>query len=169
MEHSSPGDSTQRPGAHATRAEPHTGHHYRRLLLMAALSFAAMYALMYAMVDAWANIYANLNQAYMAGLMTAPMVVIELLLMGSMYRDRRRNLVILAASVLGGIACFALIRQQSAIGDRQFLRSMIPHHAGAILMCAEASVTDPAIKALCRDIDASQRAEIARMRAMLAR
>ena len=167
MEHSSPRDSTQRPDAHATHPAPHDGHHYRRLLLMAALSFAAMYGLMYAMVDAWANVYANLNQAYMAGLMTAPLVVIELLLMRGMYRDRRRNLVILAASVLGGIACFALIRQQSAIGDRQFLRSMIPHHAGAILMCEQAPIRDSEIKALCKNIVSGQQAEIDQMKAKL--
>ena len=40
-----------------------------------------MYALMYAMVNTFANVYATVNQAYMAGLMTAPMVVIELVVM----------------------------------------------------------------------------------------
>ena len=33
--------------------------HYRKLLLMMALSFGAMYVLMYAMVDAYANVYNN--------------------------------------------------------------------------------------------------------------
>jgi uncharacterized protein (DUF305 family) len=145
------------------------GHHYRRLALMAGLSFASMYMLMYSMVDSAANIYANLNQVYMAGLMTAPMVIFELLLMRSMYRNARWNAIVLAASVAGGIACFALIRQQTAIGDRQFLRSMIPHHAGAILMCSEAAVDDAAIKALCQDILTSQRKEIAQMKSLLAR
>jgi uncharacterized protein (DUF305 family) len=144
-------------------------HHYRRLLLMAGLSFAAMYAVMYAMVDSWSSVYANLNQAYMAGLMTAPMIVFELFLMRPMYRNTRWNAIILAVSVVGGIACFALIRQQAAIGNRQFLRSMIPHHGGAILMCAQAAIDDPAIEALCRNIVSSQRAEIAQMKALLAR
>jgi hypothetical protein len=48
---------------------------------MAALSFIAMDILMYAMVDRPANVFPNLNQAYMADLMTAPMVIIELLVM----------------------------------------------------------------------------------------
>ena len=52
--------------------------HYGRLLLMTALSFVAMFILMYAMVDRFANVYANFNQVYMADLMTAPMVLIEL-------------------------------------------------------------------------------------------
>ncbi len=61
------------------------------------------------------------------------------------------------------------MRRQSAVGDAQFLRSMIPHHSGAILMCEQASLTDQEIVALCRDIVAAQKAEIATMQAMLAR
>ena len=57
---------------------------HARLAAMTVLSFSSMYVLMYAMVDKFANVYPNLNQTYMAGLMTAPMVIIEILLMGSM-------------------------------------------------------------------------------------
>ncbi len=32
---------------------------------------------------------------------------------------------------------------QAGIGDKEFLRSMIPHHSGAILMCEQATLTDP--------------------------
>jgi uncharacterized protein YcnI len=46
---------------------------------------------------------------------------------------------------------FLFMRQQSAISDRQFLRSMIPHHSGAILMCEEAPIRDPRIKDLCNE------------------
>ena len=61
-----------------------------------------------------------------------------------------------------------MIREQTAINDRQFLRSMIPHHAGAILMCQQAPVDDEEIKALCRSIVASQQSEIDIMKAKLA-
>ena len=141
--------------------------HYVRLLGMAALSFASMYVLMYAMVDSPQSIYNSLNQAYMAGLMTAPMILIELFLMAGMYRNKRLNLVLTAASVVAGLAFFTFIRQQTAISDRQFLRSMIPHHSGAILMCEEAAVQDARIVELCKAIVASQQAEIAQMRALL--
>ncbi len=53
---------------------------------------------MYAMVDALANLLPNLNQAYMAGLMTAPMIIIELLIMRQMYERHGLNLAILAGS-----------------------------------------------------------------------
>ena len=142
--------------------------HYGRLLIMAVLSFLSMYVLMYAMVNTFANVYANLNQVYMAGLMAAPMVVIELGLMGAMYSDRKRNIAIAAVSLVALGAFWIFIRQQSAITDRQFLRSMIPHHAGAILMCEKAPTRDPETKKLCEAIVSSQQSEIDQMKAKLA-
>jgi uncharacterized protein (DUF305 family) len=144
-------------------------HHYGRLAIMAALSFSAMYLLMYAMVDGLGNVYNNVNQVYMAGLMTAPMVVIELFVMRGMYHDARTNVAIIAASVVVGAACFLAIRQQTAVSDRQFLRSMIPHHASALLMCEESPITDPEIQTLCKTIISGQQAEIDQMKAMLQR
>ena len=150
----------------------HTGtdagrSHYRRLVLMIVLSFIAMYALMYAMVNSFANVYMNVNQVYMAGLMAAPMGVIELALMGAMYRDRKLNAVVIAASIVCLALFWTLIRQQAGVSDAQFLRSMIPHHGGAVLMCEEARIQDAEIKALCKAIISGQRAEIDQMKAKL--
>ena len=142
--------------------------HYGRLLLMVVLSFLSMYILMYAMVDSIANVYLNFNQFYMAGLMAAPMVLIELALMGAMYGDKKRNVAIATVSLVALAGFWTLIRQQTAITDTQFLRSMIPHHAGAILMCEKASIRDPEIKQLCEAIVSSQRSEIDQMKAKLA-
>lgn len=64
---------------------------------------------------------------------------------------------------------FVLIRTQTTVGDRQFLRSMIPHHSGAILMCREAPIRDAEIKALCGGIIRSQQREIDQMKTILAR
>jgi uncharacterized protein (DUF305 family) len=136
---------------------------------MTALSFIAMYVLMYAMVDRLSSAIPNWNQAYMAALMTSPMLVLELLLMHGMYADRRLNVILLIGGLVLGVVSFAAIRQQTLIKDRQFLRSMIPHHSGAILMCLEARISDPEIRALCRTIVASQRQEVDQMRGLLAR
>ena len=65
--------------------------HYRRLLLMTLLSFVAMYILMYAMVSSFEDVYMHVNQIYMAALMAAPMVFIELIVMHSMYKDKKKN------------------------------------------------------------------------------
>jgi uncharacterized protein (DUF305 family) len=144
------------------------GHHYLRLAVMIVLSFISMYVLMYAMVNTLGDVYNSLNQVYMAGLMTAPMVVIEMVLMPGMYKNKKLNALLIAGSCVAGIAFFLFIRQQTAISDRQFLRSMIPHHSGAILMCNEASLQDRRILELCKSIVAGQQQEIDQMRAILA-
>jgi uncharacterized protein (DUF305 family) len=138
---------------------------------MAALSFIAMYILMHAMVDRLANVFPNLNQAYMAGLMTAPTVIIEPVVMRPMCERRALNAAMVVASVAALVAalavCWLAIRSQTAIADREFLKSMIPHHAGAILMCEEARLQNPEIRKLCESIISGQQAEIAQMKALL--
>jgi uncharacterized protein (DUF305 family) len=134
---------------------------------MAVLSFVSMYVLMYAMVNSLGNVFNNLNQVYMAALMAAPMVIIELIVMRAMYHDQKRNAAVIAASLVVGVAAFLLIRFQTGISDRQFLRSMIPHHGAAILMCKQAPIGDPDIKRLCERIIASQQSEIDEMRTKL--
>jgi len=131
---------------------------------MTVLSFIAMYILMYAMVDTLGNVFNNINQVYMAALMASPMVLIELV---EKYSNKNLNRIILAASVVAGLGFFLAIRQQVAVTDSQFLRSMIPHHSGAVLMCAKAPIQSPEIKNLCRTIISGQDAEIKQMRALL--
>lgn len=140
---------------------------YLKLLYMALLSFASMYILMYAMVNQFANVYPNINQFYMAGLMTMPMVLIEMIVMSSMYMDKNRNKLIIILSFIALVVFFLLIRYQSAVSDKQFLKSMIPHHAAAILMCQETKIKDPEINALCSNIISSQQQEIDQMKTLL--
>lgn len=140
---------------------------YGRLVLMVILSFVAMYVLMYAMVDRFENVYMNVNQVYMAGLMAAPMAAIELAVMAGMYPNRRLNTAVALGSVAALVLFWTLIRQQAAVFDGQFLRSMIPHHAGAILMCEEAPLRNPDLQALCKTIITDQQREIDQMKAML--
>ena len=145
------------------------GAHYLQLLAMAVLSFIAMFVLMYAMVDTFADVYVNVNQFYMAGLMTAPMVLIEIAVMAGMYKNKRANAAILIVGFVAAVGFWMLIRYQAGVGDEQFLRSMIPHHSGAILMCEQASIRDAEIIELCGEIVAGQQAEIDEMRSILAR
>jgi uncharacterized protein (DUF305 family) len=148
-------------------AVPHPGGHYPRLLAMVVSSFLAMYVLMYAMVDRASNVFNNSNQMYMAGLMAAPMALIELVLMARMYPSKALNAGIAVASVGVMLLCWVGIRQQAGISDQQFVRSMIPQHAGAILMCEKNRLQSQDLKQLCGEIIHSQRAEIERMRAAL--
>lgn len=143
--------------------------HYNKLLLMTVLSFIAMYFFMYAMINSFANFYNNVNQFYMAGLMAMPMVIFEVIIMKGMYMNKKRNALIIGGSMLALIAFFLFIRVQAGVGDKQFVRSMIQHHAGAILMAEKASVKDPELSGLAKKIIADQEAEIAQMKAILKR
>lgn len=140
---------------------------YGRFGLMVILSFIAMFILMYAMVNVLGNALPNWNQFYMAGLMTSPMIVLEMLFMGMMYGNKKLNGTIIAGGIVLLIAFWFGIRQQVGISDEQFLKSMIPHHAGAILMCNKANLKDPEIKALCANITSGQQDEIEFMKAKL--
>lgn len=145
----------------------HSNKHYAHLLIMAVLSFISMYILMYAMVDRLENVYPNFNQFYMAGLMAAPMVVIELIVMRSMYENKKLNTIIVGVSVIVAITFFMFIRQQAGVSDQQFLKSMIPHHAAAILICEQAPLQNTGISELCKGIVSNQQAEIDQMKALL--
>lgn len=119
------------------------------------------------MVDKFANVIINVNQFYMAALMTAPMIIIEMIIMGGMYMNKKLNLIIISISTVVLVACFFFIRVQTAVSDRQFLKSMIPHHAAALLMVNGAKINDPEIRKLADDIISSQQKEIDFMKAKL--
>ena len=140
---------------------------YINLLFMVILSFIAMYILMYVMVDTFANVYPNLNQLYMAGVMTVPMLLIEIFLMRSMYHNKKVNTFIIIFSLAIFILLIGFIRNQTAISDKEFLKSMIPHHAAAILMCEQNQLQDPEIKQLCKTIETTQQSEIDWMKTKL--
>ena len=142
-------------------------NNYIKLLTMAVLSFISMYILMYAMVDTFSHVIPNINKFYMAGLMTFPMIIIEILLMGSMYKNKKLNYFVIALCSIVLITFFLFIRQQSFVSEKQFLKSMIPHHSSAILMCEKSNLQDPELKELCTSIISSQQTEIDQMKAKL--
>jgi uncharacterized protein (DUF305 family) len=142
---------------------------YASLAFQTAVSGLIMYLVMFVMIDTLGDFYNNLNMLYMTLMMVAPMVVLMIAAMRHMFPSIRANAAINIASVLVFCGSFALIRTQTTIDDRAFLRSMIPHHSGAILMCREAALSDPELVGLCGQIIKSQRDEITQMQAMLGR
>lgn len=141
--------------------------HYWMLGLNLIVSLVIMYFVMFTMIWSASDFFNNLNMAYMAVMMAAPMGILMLLMMGMMYPHRGLNVVLYTVLALLFVLAFWAMRAQAAVGDRQFLRSMIPHHSGAVLMCERAQVRDPEIKALCSNIVSSQRAEIDQMKRIL--
>jgi uncharacterized protein (DUF305 family) len=142
-------------------------HHYLMFGLNMIVSTVIMYLVMFEMIRGWGEFIQNINFFYMALTMAMPMGVLMLLMMGSMYADKKLNLVLYVALGLVFLLAFAAVRTQALVGDKQFIRSMIPHHSGAILMCREASIRDPEIRDLCFKPDGiinSQSREIDQMK-----
>lgn len=144
--------------------ENHEKHHYRMLGWMGLVHLVIMYLVMFAMIDTKGDFFNNVNMLYMALMMAAPMVIIMPLMMKSMYPNKKLNAAFMGGAAIVFLASFAFIRDQTFVGDRQFLRSMIPHHSGAILMCEDANIKDAEIKVLCERIIQSQREEIEQMK-----
>ena len=144
-------------------------HHYLMLGVNLLLSLIIMYVAMFAMIWTWGEVVQNINFFYMALVMWAPMAAVMLLTMRQMYPNRKLNAVLYGGFAAVFVLSFLGIREQSLVGDRQFLRSMIPHHSGAVLMCAKAKITDSEIRALCQGIISSQTSEIDQMKAILNR
>jgi uncharacterized protein (DUF305 family) len=142
---------------------------YVNFAVMLAISAIFMYGLMYLMIDQVSRFHFNLNTLYMTLAMLAPMLVVMLYMMRDMYPNHRLNAALYGLSVVVFFGSIALVRTQTTIDDKEFLRSMIPHHSGAVLMCQKARLTDPEIINLCGSIIKSQKREIAEMEAILAR
>ena len=165
-------DAHARPHAGANHATANGGSSARAYWMFAlnlALSLIPMYLAMFTMIDGWGDFRNNVNMFYMALTMLAPMGMIMLATMGSMYGNKPLNLALYAGLAVLFVASLWATRAQALVDDKQFVDSMLPHHSGAILMCREARLTDPELVKLCGEIVKAQRAEISQMEAIAAR
>jgi len=142
---------------------------YGALALEMAVDFVIMYFVMFTMIATLDHLYLNINNVYMTLMMVAPMTILMLVFMRSMYGSKRLNIIIGVGAAIVFIASFVAMRTQAGVGDKEFLKSMIPHHSGAILMCEQSSLTDPELISLCKEIVEAQNAEIAQMQRILKR
>lgn len=149
---------------HKNKKSPYMG-----LLLMLVFHFIIMFAVMYTMVDRWEDVIINLNQFYMTVMMVLPMTSGMLFFMSSMYPNQKLNYFLHAVTVILFFVFLYFMRAQTFVGEKQFLKSMIPHHSGAILMCEKASLSDPEIIEFCKAIIQTQEKEISEMKDMLKR
>lgn len=117
---------------HHTERQMHGS--YKELMIELAIDFVIMYLVMYTMIAVLNDFYLNINNVYMTLMMIAPMAIVMIVAMRSMFPSKRLNLAIGAGAVIVFAASFIAMRTQAAVGNEQFLRSMIPHHSGAILM-----------------------------------
>ncbi|MGE0134096.1 MAG: DUF305 domain-containing protein [Dehalococcoidia bacterium] len=142
---------------------------YVRFGTILVASLLIMFALSMSMVRRWGDFYWNLSNFYMALTMVSAMSAVMTVGMWHMLGDVRVNAVWLGASLVMFVAAFFMGRSETAVGNEEFLRSMIPHHSRAILVCQESHLTDPEIIELCEGIVSSQQEEIDQMKAILGR
>ena len=77
--------------------------------------------------------------------MAAPMIVVEILMMDKMYANRKFNVLITGLAIGASLIFFFASDIRWGEGCT-ILKSMIPHHAGAVLMVEEGKLEDPEVK-----------------------
>lgn len=143
---------------------------YTKFLLMLGCSFIAMYVTMYLNTYSIDHVYFSLTRFYMTCLGISTMAIIMLLFMLGMYKDKKKNIAIVAGSILLFTSTLILVRaQKPIIGDMFWLRAMIPHHSIAILTSERADIRDPEVKKLANSIIEAQKKEIEEMKQMITR
>ncbi len=142
-------------------------HHYRRLALMLLISFVIMYSVMFLNVHRLSHIYLSLTRTYMSLLMVTPMAVLMLLMMPKMYQNQKLNRIILISAGVVFVFALTALRSQAFVGDKEYMKGMIPHHSSAILTSENANIRNPEVRRLSDSIIAAQEKEIAEMKMLL--
>lgn len=143
---------------------------YTKFVLMLAASFVAMYITMYLNSYAIDHVYFSLTRFYMSCLGISAMAIIMFVAMRNMYKNKNKNIGIVAGSIILFITALGLVRTQAPIiGDVLWMKAMIPHHSIAILTSERAAIEDPEVKKLAEDIIKAQKKEIADMKRMINR
>jgi FlaA1/EpsC-like NDP-sugar epimerase len=141
---------------------------YYRFAAMIVTATLAVYGLMYLNTYSLDHVYFSETRAYMALIMGATMAVIMLLFMLEMHTNWALNIgILLGAVVVFGVSLW-LVRSQATVEQVSSMRAMIPHHSIAILTSERANIEDPRVRELADQIIASQRQEIAEMKALIA-
>ncbi|SDM44512.1 protein of unknown function [Catalinimonas alkaloidigena] len=136
---------------------------YVRFGLMILTSTVLMYGLMYLNTYAWSHLFFSETRLYMAFLMGAVMAIVMLGFMLSMYKNRQLNLSIFGGSLMLFVLCLWLVRSQTTVADRSYMKAMIPHHSIAIMTSERAKIEDARVRKLADEIIEAQRREIKEM------
>ncbi|PKH93552.1 DUF305 domain-containing protein [Pseudoalteromonas sp. 78C3] len=141
--------------------------HYSKFFLMIATSTITMFVLMYLNTYQLSHVYFSETRTYMALYMGAMMAVIMLLFMLNMYKDKKKNITVLIASVAVFAGSLFLVRSQVTVDDSSWMSAMIPHHSIAILTSDRAKIKDKRVQKLATNIIEAQEREIKEMQWLL--
>ncbi len=143
------------------------GGSYWRFMAMVSTSTVIMFFLMYANTFTVDDIFWSETRFWMMFVMGAMMMVVMLLFMWGMYKDRVKNFIILGVAAVVFALALWLVRSQTTIDDEEYMAAMIPHHSIAIMTSERAHIRDPRVRKLAHDIILAQRREIAQMKYLI--
>lgn len=136
---------------------------YWRFAAMIGTSTLVMLGLMYLNTYAFEHVRWSETRFYMAFLMGGAMAVIMLSFMLNMYKNRTINLAIYGGAAAVFLLALWLVRSQVTVGDRSYMKAMIPHHSIAIMTSERAGLEDVRVRELADEIIRAQRREIKEM------
>jgi hypothetical protein len=152
----------------ADRQQYHEGGgNYWRFMAMVATSTAIMFGLMYLNTFEIDHVFWSETRFWMTFVMGGMMMIVMLLFMWGMYKDRTKNIIILGVGALVFAVALWLVRSQASVDDEEYMSAMIPHHSIAIMTSARAEITDPRVRKLADSIIEAQVKEIAEMELLL--
>ena len=143
------------------------GNSYWRFMAMVATSTAIMFGLMYLNTFELDHVFWSETRFWMMFVMGGMMMIVMLLFMWGMYRDTKKNVIILAVGAVVFAGALLLVRSQATVDDEEYMAAMIPHHSIAIMTSARANISDPRVRKLADSIIAAQVKEIAEMKLLL--
>lgn len=137
---------------------------YTRFLTMIITSTVVMFGLTYLNTYALDHVFFSETRTYMAIYMGAAMAVVMLSFMLGMYKDKKKNTMIFAGSILVFALAVFLVRSQTTVQDKSWMSAMIPHHSIAVLTSERAGIEDKRVRKLADEIIKAQRREIKEMK-----
>ncbi len=145
-----------------TKEKSHSN--YIKFFAMIGTSMIAMFFLMYTnsyqIID---HFWFSETRTYMTLIMGGAKMIIMLLLMLKMYKNKTMNTIILIGGALVIAVSIWLVRSQATVDDVDYMEGMIPHHSIAILSSTEAMIKDMRVRQLADEIIEAQRREIKEM------
>jgi hypothetical protein len=141
---------------------------YLRFGAMIAVSMTVMFVLMYLHTYAADHALFSETRLYMTFIMGAGMAFVMLSFMLHMYENRKINIAIYALAAIVLVLATWLVRSQALVGDRAYMKGMIPHHSIAILTSERAQIEDLRVRELADEIIRAQRREIKEMKWLIA-
>lgn len=140
------------------------GKNYLMFFAMIGTSMIAMFFLMYThssqIID---HFWFSETRLFMTMMMGGSMIIIMLLYMLQMYKNRKMNIAILALGVFLIAGSIWLVRSQITVTDTDYMEGMIPHHSIAILTSERSQIKDVRVRELADKIIKAQRKEIMEM------